>query len=166
MKTSKKAAKAKKVAAAQFVGMTVNVGVDADLVAAYDAAHKAVEVQAAEMQVVTVDQSQFNRAGFDSLMLANVGGAAAITQVVEEKKTVRQRVNDGFLGLTRRMYRRGCNGQEILEANRDARLAAGYEAKQAMIRAKKDYGYVVREAKAEKKAEVQAAEVTKEAVAV
>lgn len=152
MKTSKKVAKKVQVvkAQAQLVGITVNPGVDPALVAAY-AANQAHKAEAVETQVVTINQEKFNRAGFDALMLANIG-EVAITQAVEVKKTVRQRVNDGFLGLTRRMYRAGKNGQEILEANRDARLAAGYDADKAMLRAKKDYGYVVREAKAEKKA--------------
>jgi hypothetical protein len=70
-----------------------------------------------------------------------------------EKKEVRARINDGFLGMTRRMFRAGKNGEEILKANIAARMATGnYTEDHAMVRAKKDYGFVQREANAEKKA--------------
>jgi hypothetical protein len=120
--------------------------------------HKTAETETTE--VVTVNQEKFNRTGMDALMTAGLSvTAAAVETVPAEKKTVRERVKDGFLGLTRRMYRAGKNGQEILEANRDARIAQGYDEKKAMVRAKSDYGYVVREAKAENKTETQAVAV-------
>jgi hypothetical protein len=157
MKTSKKAAKKVQVVKAQAQVEAVNTEARQPVVPQASAftAPKAVvqpwHKKSEDVQVVTVNQEKFNRSGFDALMLAGVG-ETAITQAVEVKKTVRARINDGFLGMTRRMYRKGCNGKEILEANRDARLAAGYNADKAMRRAKKDYGYIVREAKAEKQA--------------
>jgi len=111
-------------------------------------------------EVVTVDQTQapFNRAGMDALNMSLIGpGKAVVAEAPVEKKPVQARINDGFLGMTRKMYRAGKNGQEILEANVNARLATGnYTPEKAMIRAKKDYGFVQREAKAEKKAEAPA----------
>ena len=158
MKTSKKVAKKVQVVKAQAQVDAVNTEARQPVVpkASAYAAPKAVvqpwHKKAEDVQVVTVSQEKFNRTGLDALMLSGISEVAALTKVVEVKKTIRARINDGFLGMTRRMYRKGCNGQEILEANRDARLVAGYGADKAMERAKKDYGYIVREAKAEKKA--------------
>lgn len=107
-----------------------------------------------QAEVVTVNQEKFNRAGMEALELSIIGtGKTKVVEAPVEKKEVRARINDGFLGMTRRMFRAGKNGEEILKANIAARMATGnYTEDHAMIRAKKDYGFVQREANAEKKA--------------
>ena len=123
-----------------------------------EAAEAAVgPVQSAEpAETVTVNNEKFNRTGFDMLMESQVPVAAVAAdatvpapEVISEKKTT-SRINDGFVGMTRKMFRAGKNGQEILEANRDARIEKGYDPAHAMRRAKSDYGFIQREAKAEK----------------
>jgi hypothetical protein len=83
-------------------------------------------------------------------LMPETATAAVVAAAPVEKETERQGVKDGFLGMTRRMYKAGRDGQEILEANTQARIEAGYEKEKALARAKKDYGYVVWEAKATK----------------
>lgn len=109
----------------------------------------------AEEMVVTVDHSaKFNRTGFDALMVGSLKEQVEV-EAVEVKQVARKRAalkgrTDGFLGLTRRLYKAGKNGEEIVNANKEARIEAGYNEHWALKRAKSDYGYIIREMKAQK----------------
>ena len=97
--------------------------------------------------LMPIDVSEKAQAMTAGTLMPETAAATARAAAPAEKKPMR-RVNDGFLRMTRRMYKEGRNGQEILEANIQARIEAGYEKEKALARAKKDYGYVVWEAKA------------------